>query len=87
MILQNVISLILGIVVGLMMGIPFGMFLGGRQVSVNLRTFTGFAVIIVWVLFMSVSLIQPTLQVPTALHGIAFGVVSALFGEEYFKRK
>lgn len=86
MAIQEIVTFLIGVLIGLSVGIPVGYFLGGRKVNINLRIFAGFLVLVIWGTFLLVSLIDTDIEVPVALHGIAGGVVSALFGEEYFKK-
>jgi hypothetical protein len=85
--MNEIISLIIGIIIGVAIGVPLGMFLGGRTVNLNLRTFAGFMVMILWGTAIVLSFVRPGFVVDLALHGVAGGIVATLFGEEYFKNK
>ena len=82
----EIISFFVGLVVGLGIGITIGTFLGYRSLKINLKSFAGYSVIIIWLAFLAMSLINPTIQIPIALHGIAGGIITALFGEEAMKK-
>ena len=80
-------SLILGLVVGWSTGIPLGYFLGNRKFTVSFRILVGSIVIILWATAIAISFVDRTFAVSPLLHGIAGGVVTALWGEEYFKKE
>jgi len=82
----NVLWLFIGIIIGVSVGTPLGYYLSGKSVVINLRVFAGYSVLTVWFIFLIGSIINTDIVVPFALHGIAGGIVSALFGEEYFKK-
>lgn len=82
----EIISFFIGVVIGLAIGIAIGTFLGNKSLKIDLRSFAGYSVILIWLAFLVVSLVNPTIQIPLALHGISGGIITALFGEEALKK-
>lgn len=82
----EIISFFIGVVIGLAIGIAIGTFLGNKSLKIDLRSFAGYSVIIVYLAFLATSLVNPTIQIPIQLHGIAGGIIMTLFGEEALKK-
>jgi len=81
--IDNVTNFIASFVIGLVFGGLLGYVLGKRKIEVTLQTFAGFSVILIWLLFLLVSIFNQTIQVPSALNVMAGGIVTALFGEGF----
>jgi hypothetical protein len=80
------VAVFVGFMAGLVIGFPLGLLFGGRKLDINLRTFAGVGVLVCLFTAIGISFINPEFEVSLYLYGMGGGIVTALFGEEVFKK-